>query len=107
MGFSWSSDGLIANGKALAQVMWALQLINDGHGQIGDRDLRRGVAIHQQLIAADAELPAARAGLQQRRWRDKAPGQCSFSLEQVESLPRACCASLVYRRRLRGDRQMQ
>src|SRR3989338_840338 len=102
MGFSWSSDGLIAYGKSLAQVMWALQLINDGHGQIGDRDLRRGVAIHQQLIATDAELPAARAGLQQRLWRDKAPGQCSFSLEQVECLPRALGAFLVFGGEVRG-----
>ena len=51
--------------EPLLQVARVLQLVNNGHGQVGHADLAGLVTVHQRVLGAQAVSAGALAGLQQ------------------------------------------
>ncbi|MNY64071.1 hypothetical protein D3C86_2011210 [compost metagenome] len=88
--------GSIADGKTLADMLRVLQLIDDRHRQVGHGNPRRRLALHQQPVAADAEVAGALARVEEGRWRDKGPVQGGFALDQLQSLACAFGTFLVF-----------
>jgi hypothetical protein len=47
---------LVGNGEALAVMSGTLDLVDDSDGEIVSRDRGAAIGVHQQDVAADAEL---------------------------------------------------
>src|SRR5947207_12663196 len=84
---SWGPPS-IRHGKALAQVLRSLKLVDDGHGQVLHRDAARLITVHQQVVAADAELALALARVEHCRRRQEAPLQRGLAANLVERIAR-------------------
>src|SRR5258705_14021452 len=78
----------IGQGEALADVRGLLEFVHDRHGEVFDRDLPGIVAVHEDLVAAQAESPSANAGSEDRCRRDEGPGEGLLIAKGVERIAR-------------------
>jgi len=76
-------------------VLGLLDLVDDRHRQVFQRDSGRSLRAHQHLVAADAECAGALARFEEDGRRYERPVQSRFPLQEIQCLSRPARAPFV------------